>query len=214
MGAVWIILGILAALSLLIGAVLALPLDLVLQLQESKGFSIALRILGKTIPLDQPADPQKKSLKKQKKSAFAEKIKKMLGISHLQSFDEMQKAVEERGTTETVADTLKLIGEFAGDFLKLWEQCKMARCRIRTVAGGEDAPLIYGTACAVLYPLVAYFEQAGKLKARGKRLEIECDYQRSESLLEFEIIFRLRAHHLLGAFWRIIRRNVEKEVAS
>ena len=205
MVALWIILGILAAIVLLFGLVLLLPVDLLFLLDEKEGFSFRIRLLGLVF-----GGGEKE--KSGPENPIVASIKKALGISHLESTASLRSAVEKQGATETVQETVKTLMDLIERVFWLLKRCRIAGCRLIFTAGGEDAPLDYGAACAVIYPLVAYFEGAGHLRARDKEVRILCDYDRPESALEGQVAVRVHIWYLVRALLHIIKKNVEKQI--
>lgn len=201
--ALWIILGILAAIALIVGIICALPVDVLFLLDEAHGFRILYRFLGKLY-----------GEKPNPKSPIIRGLKKTLRLSHLESVETIQKTVEHHGAAATLKETLQTLADLLGRILWILRYCRIIKCRIHSVSGGEDAPLDYGTACAVIYPLVTYFESAARLRPRAEEICIECDYERSEGFLEAEIVVRVHILHILRGLCYIIRKNVEREVLS
>ncbi len=203
MVALWIILSILAAIALIIGILLALPVDVLFLMDEEQGFAIRYRFLGKLYGENpNPNNPIIKGLKK------------TLRLSHLESVQTIQKTVEANGAAVTVRETVQTLVDLLNRVIWILRYCRIPKCRIHSVCGGEDAPLDYGTSCAVIYPLVTYFESVAHLRPRAEEICIECDYERAEGYLELEIVVRVHILHILRGLWYIIKKNVEREVLS
>jgi hypothetical protein len=122
--------------------------------------------------------------------------------------------VETQGASETLQQTIQTLTDLIERVFWLLKRCRIVGCRLIFTAGGEDAPLDYGTACAVIYPLVAYFEGACRLRARNKEVRILCDYDRPESTLEGQIAVRVHIWYLACALLHIIKKNVQKELSE
>ncbi len=205
MVALWIILGILAAMMLLLVVFLLLPVDLLFLLDEEQGFALRFRFLGKVFGEEERSGPE---------NLIAKSFKKVLGISHLESVKSIRSTVEAHGAAATLQETVGTLMDLIERVFWLLKRCKIARCKIVSICGGEDAPLDYGTSCAVIYPLVSYFEAVGHLRPRNKEVRIFCDYDRPESALELEVAVRIHLWYLVRALLHIIKKNVEKEVLS
>lgn len=203
MVALWIILGVVAAIVLLLGLILLMPIDLLFILDEKEGFALRIRLLGMIFGGGEEADAE---------NSLVKAVKKALGLSHLESTDSLRSAVKKQGATETLQETVKTLMDLIERAFWLLKRCRIAACRLTFTAGGEDAPLEYGTACAVIYPLVAFLEGAGRLKPRNKEVRILCDYDRPESILEGQIAVRVHIWYLARALMHIIKKNVEKQV--
>ncbi len=209
--ALWISLGILALIILLLSAVLALPVDLLFFLDPSQGFRIRYRLLGKIYGED--AKKQKPKVKKKSKpNPIIESLKKSLGIEHLGSVEKLKDSLNRKGAEATLKDTIGAVWELLDRVFWILKRCRIIRCKIAVYCGGEDAPLDYGTACAVVYPLVSYLESAAGLRPKAEELIILCDDERQQTELELEIFVRVRVVHILRALLHIIRKNIEKDV--
>ena len=215
--ALWISLGILALIILLVSAVLALPVDLLFFLDPSQGFRIRYRLLGKIYGEDAKAQKPKakkksKPKKKSKSNPIIEILKRSLGIEHIGSVAKIKESLERKGAEATLKDTVSAVWELLDRVFWTLKRCRIIRCKIAVYCGGEDAPLDYGTACAVVYPLVSYLESAAGLRPKAEELIILCDDERQQTELELEIFVRVRVVHILRALLHIIRKNIEKDV--
>lgn len=211
--ALWIILGILALIVLLIAAVLLLPVDVLLFLDRADGFRIRYRLLGKIYGEQAKAAGKKKPSKKKKKpNPIIEGLKRSLGLEHIGSVDKLKQSLQSKGTSATLKDTVGAVWEILDRVFWILKRCRIIRCKIAALCGGEDAPLDYGTACAVVYPLVSYLESAAALRPKAEEIIIACEDDLQETFLEFEIFARVRVVHILRALLHIIRKNVEKEI--
>ena len=205
--ALWIVLGILALIVLLIAGGILLPVDLLLSLDQAKGFRIRYRLLGK-IYGDEAKEQKPK--KKKKPNPIVESFKKSLGLEHLGSVDKLKSSLMRKGASETLKDTVLAFWEILDRIFWILKRCRITRCKVAVLCGGEDAPLDYGTACAVVYPLISYLESAAGLRPKAEKITILCDDDRQETILELEIFVRVRVVHILRALLHIIFKNVEK----
>ena len=203
MVALWIILGILAAVGALVAVALVLPVDVLFLLDEEQGFAIRYRFLGKKY--GEESNP---------KSPIVRGLKRTLGLSHLESVKTIRGAVEHHGAAVTLRETMATFADLIEQVFAILKRCRIARCKAIFIAGGEDAPLDYGIACAVIYPLVSYFETMRQLSPRAEEIRIECDYDRPESGMELELAVRIHLGHVLRAFMKIVKKNVEKELSE
>ena len=199
--ALWIFLGILALIVLLIAVGILLPVDLLLSLDQAKGFRIRYRLLGKIYG---------EEAKEKKPSPIIEKLKKSLGLEHLGSVDKLKSSLSRKGASETLKDTVLAFWEILDRIFWIIKRCRISRCKIAVFCGGEDAPLDYGTACAVVYPLISYLESAAALRPKAEEITILCDDDRQETILELEIFVRVRVVHILCALVHIAIKNAEK----
>ncbi len=207
----WISLGILALIVLLLSAVLLLPVDLLLLLDQAQGFRIRYRLMGK-IYGEEAKEQKPKAKKKSKPNPIIEGLKRSLGIEHLGSVEKIKESLQSKGAEATLKDTISAFWELLDRIFWILKRCRITRFKIAAYCGGEDAPLDYGTACAVVYPLVSYLESAVGLRPKAEEIIIACDDERQQTELELEIFVRVRVAHILRALLHIILKNIEKEV--
>lgn len=206
---VWILLGILALISLLAGVALLLPADVLFLLDGQEGFRIRYRFLGKFFGEEaEEAEPKPKA-----ENPIIKSLKRSLGLSHLESVRSIRDAVETHGAGVTIQQTAATLRDLIDRVFWILKRCTIRRFKIASICGGEDAPLDYGTSCAVIYPLVSYLEAAARLRPRAEEIEIYCDDARQESVLEFHIEVRVYVWHILHALLHIIKKNVEKDLS-
>lgn len=218
--AVWILLGILALIVLLFSIILILPVEVLFLLDEAKGFRIRYRLLGKIYGEDAKKQSKKKKAKgktpKAKKKSnpnpIIESLKKSLGLEHLGSVEKLKESLNRKGAEATLQDTIGAVWALLDRVFWILKRCRITRFKIAALCGGEDAPLDYGTACAVVYPLVSYLESAVGLRPKAEELTILCEKDRQETALELEIFVQVRVVHILRALLHIVRKNIEKEV--
>lgn len=192
---------VLAVIILLIAVILMLPVDVLFQADGTNGFRILYRFLGKVF--GENPDPN---------NPIVKSLKETLGISHLDSVKSIQKTVESHGAGVTLRETLDTLILLIDRVIWLLKYCRVPKCHITSVSGGEDAAMEYGIACAAVYPLVGYLENKTWLRKRGLKLELRCDYSLAESVFEMDVAVRVRIFPVLRAFLYIIKKNVEKEV--
>lgn len=192
---------VLAVIVLVVAVILMLPVDLLFQADGTNGFRILYRFLGKVY--GENPDPNNPVVKG---------LKKTLGISHLGSVKEIQKTVERHGAEVTLRETVDTLILLIDRVIWLLKYCRVPKCHITAVSGGEDAAMEYGVTCAVVYPLVGYLEEKTWLRKRGLKVDLRCDYSLADSVFEMDVAVRVRIFPVLRAFLYIIKKNVEKEV--
>ena len=156
---------ILAAVILLAAGALLLPVDLLLRGGSRQELRCGVRILGIKIWLRSGEEPEP-SEKERAKGGLLRKLRKNFGTGAGGEAPEKGPGGAEalRETVETVKLWLNRLGW-------LLRRCRLQRCRIVSVSAGEDAPLEYGVACAVLYPLAAYLQSSSlRVRRRGPAL--------------------------------------------
>lgn len=218
MVAVWILLGVLAAVVLLCSILLMVPIEVRFLLDEPQGFRILYWVFGKVYgegakgkKAKKKSAKAQKTKKKRKSNPIVEGLKKALGLEHLGSFEKLKESLSRKGAEATLAETVSALWEILDRVFWIIKRGRITRCKIAALCGGEDAPLDYGTACAVVYPLVSYLESAVGLRPKAEELIIRCEEDRQETALEFEIFVRVRIWHILRALMHIALKNVEKQ---
>lgn len=193
---------ILAAVILLAAGALLLPVDLLLRGGSRQELRCGVRILGIKIWLRSGEEPEP-SEKERAKGGLLRKLRKNFGTGAGGEAPEKGPGGAEalRETVETVKLWLNRLGW-------LLRRCRLQRCRIVSVSVGEDAPLEYGVACAVLYPLAAYLQSSSlRVRRRGLKTDIRCDYAQEESFFSLDIALRIRVIYLVRALLYVVVRK-------
>lgn len=193
---------ILAAVILLAAGALLLPVDLLLRGGSRQELRCGIRILGIKIWLRSGEEPEP-SEKERAKGGLLRKLRKNFGTGAGGEAPEKGPGGAEalRETVETVKLWLNRLGW-------LLRRCRLQRCRIVSVSAGEDAPLEYGVACAVLYPLAAYLQSSSlRVRRRGLKTDIRCDYAQEESFFSLDIALRIRVIYLVRALLYVVVRK-------
>ncbi len=193
---------ILAAVILLAAGALLLPVDLLLRGGSRQELRCGVRILGIKIWLRSGEEPEP-SEKERAKGGLLRKLRKNFGTGAGGEAPEKGPGGAEalRETVETVKLWLNRLGW-------LLRRCRLQRCRIVSVSAGEDAPLEYGVACAVLYPLAAYLQSSSlRVRRRGLKTDIRCDYAQEESFFSLDIALRIRVIYLVRALLYVVVRK-------
>ena len=193
---------ILAAVILLAAGALLLPVDLLFRGGSRQELRCGVRILGIKIWLRSGEEPEP-SEKERAKGGLLRKLRKNFGTGAGGEAPEKGPGGAEalRETVETVKLWLNRLGW-------LLRRCRLQRCRIVSVSAGEDAPLEYGVACAVLYPLAAYLQSSSlRVRRRGLKTDIRCDYAQEESFFSLDIALRIRVIYLVRALLYVVVRK-------
>lgn len=199
---------VLAVLLALLAIILLLSVDVILRVDEQKGARVLFRVLGFTFKENKKRKPQKEGKKKKEKKVkptLSNSLKKVLGISHLD-----RESMEEEGFGSTLRETVELVKLLLDRVGWMLSHLKIPRCHITVVTGGEDAAMEYGLACATLYPLVGYLQERARVRKRGLRLEIGCDYSRKNFLFELDLAIRIRVYHVAAAAVQIVINNLKE----
>lgn len=196
---------VLAALLGLVLLVLLLWVDVCAEQTEKHGFRLYLRVLG--LPFGRKTRKkalknQEKQPKKKPKENLSANLRKVLGLSHTE---------KEEGGGNTLGETAELVKELVGQILWLVKRFRIPRFRVTVAAGGAEAALEYGLACAVVYPLATYLQETAGLKERRMQLRLGCDFAREKTLYELELTIRIPVFYAAVAALRILKRNLTKE---
>ncbi len=194
---------IVSGLALLIFLILMLPVSVWLRADSEKGLRLRYRFLGKEFGED--PDPH---------NPIIRGLKKTLGISHLENVKTIRGAVEAKGAGLTLQETVHNLMLLLDRALWALDRCYIPKCRLISISAGEDAALDYGVACAIIYPLAGWLEGNAHLGRRAPQLDLRCDFEREAPYYEFELVIRLRIHHILRGLWYIVKKNVEIEMES
>ena len=196
--------GILGGLLLLIAVILALPVTVILQRDEERPFLILYRFLWFTF--GEEPDPD---------SPVTKAAVKVLGLDRMTSVDKVRHAAAHTGAAETAGDIALVLKELLGRVIWILPRCRVTRLHLRSISAGEDAAAVamdYGLVCAVVYPLVGWIKSGLRVRKRGERVEIGCDYDAEESTFTMDVRLSVRIWYVLLALIHIVRENVKNEL--
>lgn len=180
----WVLLGLL----LLIFLLLLVPAHLEIRYAETVRMEARYLFLRYTL-LPEPEKPQQpeKPQKKEKQEAQKEEKKEP---SLQEKFKRFFKVQGFSGVMHLAGDFLRLTGTAA---VKLIRRCRLRRFDLYAVAGGDDAAaaaILYGQACAVLYPAAQVLFRLTKC---GKgRISVDLDYNVKTPYAELSADLSLR----------------------
>ena len=182
---------IIAALVLLILLLLMLPIRLYLK-ASSRGAVFGVKLWF--IPVFSTDGPKKKR-KSKKKAQSGEKPKKE---KKKRRFSEILELIEKlKGALEKAAPGLKLLfGKF-----------KINKIHINAICAGEDAAdtaMKYGILCSALYGVSGYINSLDKLSKTKTDVNVACDFTRSESDFELELVASIRVFWATKSLLKII----------
>ncbi len=205
--ALYIILGIIAAI------VLLFCVKLSVELRYEDDFEVFLRVLGLRFRLLPPGEkkPKKEKPKKEKPEEVKEEEKPeeaaeekpqgesfVMRFYHEQGFD---------GTMQFLADVLAALNTMLGDIFKrsfVLERL-MLRMRVSRSDAAETA-LAFGKTCAAVYPALGYI--CTTLKVRKYDADIQADYLANKSTAALWFILSVRPIKLTNALVRFAFRAV------
>ena len=175
-----ILFAVLLCLFLIVLFVLLLNVNIIIN-ADNGGVNFLVKILGKEIK-------PKKSAKKKKDN----KVFKLLGLSEIENSSTFKTALKESGTFNTFKGLLTRVLEILGRVGEAVKHLKILKLNVKFTAGGENAALLYGSACAFIYPTVSAIANTVKTKKDAVNTEINCDFFAEENVFSLNIILRLR----------------------
>ena len=198
----WVFLGIVLFIALIITIILLLPIHIIIKTDEKGELFLRYKILFKTFGEDpDPNDPIIKTLKE------------AVGINRLKG-QNLQNSVENQGVASTVADTLRVLFDLIKELCSLLKYCTAKSFKINIVCHGDDAAaaaIEYGQCCAVVYPFIGLLSSIIKVKKRGQKINIHCDYTgEMADTFEYEIRLKVLMCHVLAAFFRVAYKEAQR----
>ena len=193
---------VLAVLVGVVALILLLWVDVCVERTEKHGFRLYVRMLGIPFGRKKRKNNKKKSEPKEKNASA--RLKQLLGIS---TADQEEK----KSFAETLGETVETVKELTEHLVWLVRRFRVPRLRVTVAAGGEDAAMEYGLACAVLHPLAVYLQETAGLKERRVRLLLGCDFAREKTLYELALTIRIPLFYAAMAALRYLGRNLTKE---
>lgn len=188
---VWIFLIVLLSLAVIIISVLALPVYIIIKSDELGEPQFSVKILFKTFNGEGSSD-----------SSASKSLKELLGADRLS-----KKKLKEDSKKDTLKDTLSILIEFIKELSHILKYVTAKRFEISAVCHGDDAADAaknYGRYCAVIYPAAGLVASLIKIKSKGQKIEILCDYSSGDKdSLQYDFVLSVRVFHLLGAFLRL-----------
>lgn len=181
---------VIAVIILLIAIILMLKIKLIVSYSKQNGLTVLYRLLYFTFGKNPNPD-----------SAFAKKLKKMLGIDKIESADAIKQGVEENGVSDAVQRIITIVTLLAGRVLWLLKYCRIHKLRIFAVCADEDAAdaaIDYGLVCAAVYPFSAVITSNIKTAKNAEDISVLCDFE-GEKKLEFDLTVSVRIIHILRA---------------
>lgn len=194
---------VLAVLVGVVALILLLWVDVCVERTEKHGFRLYVRVLGIPFGRKKRKNNKKKSEPKEKNASA--RLKQLLGLSSAEN-------EEGKGSfAETLGETVETVKELTEHLVWLVRRFRVPRLRVTVAAGGEDAAMEYGLACAVLHPLAVYLQETAGLKERRVRLLLGCDFTREKTLYELALTIRIPLFYAAVAALRYLGRNLTKE---
>ncbi len=190
----WIFLSILASLILLLAIILLLPFYLIIKSDEKDGLTVRFKLLFITFKQD--------SNNPKEEGALAQKLKQKLGIDKLNG-SSIKSKVKEGELKETLSRTVKPLVGLIKKAVKLFGKCVITKAELDALVTGEDAAeaaINHGRYCAVIYPFIGLISSITKVKSRGKKINIHCDFTgKQKPSISYCFYLKIRVFRLLAA---------------
>ena len=194
--AVWILLGLIALITLL----LMLPVRVFVVYSPERGLVYYAKYLF--LKIEAAEEPNEKLI---------QQIFSILGLSDVRNLTAVRRAVDIKGVSTTFGELFSVIRMLLGRVGWLLKRSCFHHFDLRIVAGDSDCAdvaLGYGTICAVVFPLVGLLERA--VRFRRKNVAVLCDYNAETTSVTLDLQLNVRLGLVLRALLHVIRENVKR----
>ena len=129
--------------------------------------------------------------------------------------DHIKNLIEKKGFAGAVSEmcyALKLAFERVNIILR---HIIVPKFNLKIFVGGGDAALTaieYGAVCAVVYPILGLAES--QLKFKKQNVDISCDYNNENSVLEMNAIIKIRLIFIIKAFNSFVLSYIKKAIGN
>lgn len=147
-----------------------LPLSVTFRVGTAQKFDVLVRFCG--VPLDAKTE---KRLAKQGKENQTDELKE-------KSF--------------SVSNGLELVLSAIERLFKSVRRCRVTQCEVHSLSVGDDAAVLYGEICAVVYPFVGCLQNRCHLRKRNTHLDIGWDYDAEDTVADIAVTVRVRLFFL------------------
>ena len=199
----WLILGVIGA---LIAAVLLLPIHLIIKNDENNNMLIRYRVLGMTFgEIPKPETPLEKSLKES------------TGIARAMERLSRRKLLED--TVQSVKELCEILRDLFEELNNGLRRCTAKVFRVEVVCAEDnaaDTAIAFGKVSALVYGLSAAVANLIKIRKRGRKLDVRCDFEGGKKQLRYEFVIMVRGHWVLSTLVKLMlketrrRKTIEK----
>lgn len=201
----WMFLSIVAFLTLLITAILLLPISIILKNDENGKVYFRFKVLFKTFgEKSNPNNPISKTLKE------------ISGVSRLEKKN-LESDMKRSGLSETVEQTCRILMDLLKEIVKLLKYCTAKRFVLKIVCAEDtaaDTAVSYGRCCSVIYPLASFLSTIMKVRKKGQHIDISCNYVSGEGDFKYDLMISVKLCHILAAFFRIILKEAKRAASE
>ena len=185
-----IFLSILGFLALLITVILLSPVRVIFKNDAENSLILRYRLFFMTFGEDpNPNDPIVRMLKT---ATGAERLEK--------------KHIQKDGLKKTVSDNYDMLKGMLKELLGLLKRGKLTRLHITIRCadeGADSAAIQYGLCCAATYGFLELLRNFIRIRRRGQKINIYCDFQENKSLFRYDGEITVRFFRVLAALWRV-----------
>lgn len=184
-----IIIGILAAIILLIITLLLLPVHIFVKKDKDEGFTFKIKVLFFELGNNDSED-----------SKTSYNIKKVFGLDKKR--DDNTEKKQKESFTEKVTRYSALISDIFNAATSVIRKITVKKLHIDIICAEEDAAdtaISYGTCCAVVLPIASTINSLTNMKKDAERVNISCDFTSENGSFDFDIHFYVRLTALLSA---------------
>jgi len=195
--------------ALIIGAILLLPVHIVVKNDEGE-FKFLIKVLFFTF------GGKKAAKQKKKDNIVTHAIKKALGIDTVKKAQKEQ-SKQKQGLDFALGDIFRIVGNLLKELKSILKHCTVKKLWLKIRCTGDDAAdaaIKYGRVCAVVYPFAALAHSVFKVKEKGKKLDIACDYEGDEDSYLFSIDIFVRLGRVLAAATKIFFKEIAERVKN
>ncbi len=114
---------------------------------------------------------------------------------------------------EKLKSTVNTIKMVVKEIIKFYPKIKIEKLKIDVTVCAKDAALTaieYGTASAIIYPLVGFLSSSATFKDGAEDVNIFCDYNKDKPSIFFDIILSAKLRHIISALLNFVLKEKTK----
>jgi hypothetical protein len=146
------------------------------------------------------------------KNPLLELLKSASGLNRLDK-DKLETNVRSEGLKKTVSESYAMIRDLLKELVSLLKRVTVSKLHITircTGEGPDQAAIHYGQCCAATYGLLNVLRRFVKVRRRGCKIDIGCDFTGEKPLFRYEVVLSVRVFRVLGALWRIVMAEARR----
>ena len=199
----WIVLGVVGFLVILITAVTLLPIKIILKNDAQNPLILHFRFLFKTFGENTNSS-----------DSGAQLFKKILGLDGLER-ETAQKNAQEDGLKKKVADNYHVLVDLIKEVVQLLKHCTVSSLQIKILCAGDDAAqtaIQYGRCCAVTQTLLSFLDNLVKIRKRGCKIDIDCDFLGDAPLFRYYVVVSFRTGRILRGLLKVALAEIKRRI--